>query len=139
MADLLSTEGLARASARRPWLTVGIWAVLFVLAGFLIVRFLGSALTTNADITTNPESRQARTLIEQRLRGPQRDNEIVIVQSQTATVDDPAFRSKVESLYRDITALGPDVDELLPERRPDARLGRQAHDDPALRDGGHGG
>jgi RND superfamily putative drug exporter len=109
MARAFSTEGLARISARRAWLTVAIWVALFVLAGFLIMRFLDSALTTTADVTTNPEAKQARALIEERLRGPQRDNEIVIVQSQTATVDDPAFRTLVESLYSDITALGPEV------------------------------
>ena len=105
----LTTESLARASARRPWLTIGVWAVLFVLSGFLIMNLLGDALTTDADITTNPESKQARTLIEERLHGPQRVREIVIVQSQDATVDDPAFRSFVEGLYREVTALGPDV------------------------------
>jgi RND superfamily putative drug exporter len=60
-------------------------------------------------LTTNPESKQAQTLIEERLRGPQRVNEIVIVESEQATVDDPEFQSVVEGLYADITALGPDV------------------------------
>jgi RND superfamily putative drug exporter len=105
----LSTERLARLSARRPWTVVLSWAALLVVAGLIIVAFLGSALTTDANVTTNPESKQAQTLIEQRLRGPQRDNEIVIVQSQTATVDDPAFRTVVDDLFTRITALGPDV------------------------------
>jgi RND superfamily putative drug exporter len=86
-----------------------VWVGLVVLAGFLIMNFLGSALTTDADITTNPESKQARTLIEERLHGPQRVNEIVIVQSNDTTVDDPAFQSFVEGLYDDIIALGPGV------------------------------
>jgi RND superfamily putative drug exporter len=105
----LSTEALARASARRPWLTIALWAVLFVGAGFLIMNLLGGALTTDASVTTNPESKQARKLIEDRLRGPQRVNEIVIVESKTATVDDPAFQRFVEGLYQDVTALGPKV------------------------------
>ena len=104
-----STEALARASARRPWLTIGAWFALLVVSGFLIMNLLGDALTTDADITTNPQSKQARKLIEDRLRGPQRVNEIVIVQSDSATVDDPAFRRVVEGLYQDITALGPGV------------------------------
>jgi RND superfamily putative drug exporter len=105
----LSTESLARSSARRPWVTIFLWIALFVTAGYLIMTFLNDALTTDADITTNPESRQARTLIEDRLRGPQRVNEIVIVQSEAATVDDPAFRSYVEDIYQEVSALGPDV------------------------------
>jgi RND superfamily putative drug exporter len=103
------TERLARWSARRPWPVIGLWAVLVVIAGLLIMNFLGDALTTDADITTNPESKQARALVEERLRGPQRVNEIVIVQSETATVDDEAFRSYVERLYADVSGLGPDV------------------------------
>ena len=109
MGRFLSTERLAVMSARRPWLIVGTWVVLFLVSGFLIMKLLGNALTTDADITTNPESKQARALIEERLHGPQRDNEIVVVESQEATVDDPAYKRLVEGLYQDITALGPEV------------------------------
>ena len=105
----LSTQRLARASAARPWTVIGIWVVLLVLAVGVISVLLSDALTTEADITTNPESKQAQHLIETRLRGPQRDDEVVIVQSQNATADDPQFRSVVESLNSQITALGPGV------------------------------
>ncbi|MEX2245665.1 MAG: MMPL family transporter [Dehalococcoidia bacterium] len=105
----LSTEQLARASARHPWRVIVAWVCLFILAVYLSATLLSDALTTDADITTNPESKQARTLIEKRLRGPQRVNEIVIVQSTAATVDDPAFRAFVEELYGDVTSLGHEV------------------------------
>ncbi|MGB2696022.1 MAG: MMPL family transporter [Dehalococcoidia bacterium] len=103
------TERLARMSARRPWIVVALWVALVLVAGFLIVSLLSDALTTEADLTTNPESKQAQTLIESRLRGPQRVNEIVIVQSENATVDDESFKTVVEDLYGDIKALGPEV------------------------------
>jgi RND superfamily putative drug exporter len=109
MMRSLSTEQLARMSARKPWLVIGSWVGLLVLAFFLIATLLGNALTTDADILTNPESKQAQSLIENRLRGPQRVNEIVIVQSQSATVDDPAFRAVVEDIYGKVTGLGPKV------------------------------
>lgn len=109
MESIGFTERLARMSAKRPWWVVLLWVGLFVFSGYLIVNLLGDALTTDADLTTNPESKQARALIEERLHGPQRSNEIVIVQSQTLTVDDPAFQQHVEQLYQNITALGPDV------------------------------
>lgn len=104
-----STGYLARLSARRPWSVILGWIGLFVLAGFLIATLLGDALTTDADLTTNPESKQARTLIENRLRGPQRGTEVVIVESQDATVDDPAFRAYVEDLRARIIGLGPSI------------------------------
>ncbi|MCH7618091.1 MAG: hypothetical protein J4O00_05715 [Chloroflexi bacterium] len=43
MAFSLSTESLAAASARRPWLVIGAWAALFVVAVFLIVTLLAGA------------------------------------------------------------------------------------------------
>ena len=43
------------------------------------------------------------------MRGPTQLTELVIVQSPSVTVDDPAFRAKVESFAAEITSLGPDV------------------------------
>ena len=48
---------------------------------------------------------------EERLRGPKPVSELVIVQSPSLTVDDPQFQAKVESVYAQITALGPDLVE----------------------------
>ena len=35
MKGLLSTGGLARASARHPWRTIGLWVVIVAVALFL--------------------------------------------------------------------------------------------------------
>ena len=105
----LSTQSLARASSRRPWRTVGIWFVLLVLAGFLSGRLMDDALTEEFAITNNPEAVQAADLIEERLRGPDRAVENVIVSSETFTVDDPTFRSYVERLQAELVGLGDDV------------------------------
>ena len=40
---------------------------------------------------------------------PQKANEVVIVRSQTATVNDPAFRAAVVALQARLTSLGPGV------------------------------
>ena len=50
--------------------------------------------------------------MEDRLRGPKPLSEFVIVQSPSLTVDDAAFRARVESLHAQITALGPDTVQL---------------------------
>ncbi len=107
--SFLSTESLARMSARHPWQVIVGWIGLFLLSIYLIATLLGDALTTDADLLTNPESKQARSLIEQQIRGPQRDTEIVIVESTSSTVDDAAFRAFVEELSGDLSALGPET------------------------------
>jgi RND superfamily putative drug exporter len=111
MALPISTEGLARASARHPWLVIGAWIGVFITSIALITTLLSDALTTEVAFTNNPESKQAENLLEERLRGPRQTNEVVIVQSEDLTVDDPQFRSFVESVYGDVTALGSEIVE----------------------------
>jgi putative drug exporter of the RND superfamily len=103
----LSTGALARRSARRPWLTIGAWVGALVVAGFLIVSFLGDALTTEADVTSTPESRAAELLVEERMP-PSADepDEVIAVRSGELSVDDPAFRSHVEALLARAATLG---------------------------------
>ncbi|MGQ0521096.1 MAG: MMPL family transporter [Actinomycetota bacterium] len=105
----LSPQSLARASSRRPWLTVAVWVLAVVGAGAASGSLLGDATTTGVAMTNNPEADRAEKLLEDRLTGPERDTEIVIVSSASATVDDPAFGAYVEGLLTDLDALGPDV------------------------------
>src|SRR5713101_1232162 len=102
----LSTEGLAGASARRPWLVIGVWAAVLILSLGVIATLLGSALTTEIRLTNNPESARADSLLE-KWQGVRHDNEVIIVQSQDLTVDAPAFQARVQDIYQRITALGP--------------------------------
>jgi uncharacterized protein YjdB len=70
---------------------------------------MGGALTTDFGLTNNPEAKRAETLLEDRLRGPKRVNETVIVSSTSATVEDPAYRAYVGDVRRRIQALGPEA------------------------------
>ncbi len=101
------TERLARLGARRPWLTIALWIVLLAIAAAVIGQLLGSATTTDLRLSGAYESQRADALLEERLRGPAKSAEIVIVQSPTLTVDDPAFRARVEEVHQRIVALGP--------------------------------
>ena len=101
------TESLARISARRPWVTIGVWIVLVVIALGLIQSLLPSATTTEFRLGSGYESERAAAILEDKLRGPKKLAEIVIVQSESLTVDDAAFRAKVEAVHEEITALGP--------------------------------
>jgi RND superfamily putative drug exporter len=105
----LSTESLARASARHPWTVIGAWVAILVASVAAIVSLLGDGLTSDVSLTNKPESERVETLLEERLRGPEPTNEIVIVRSTDTTVSDPGFQAFVQDIYGRISALGPDV------------------------------
>ncbi|MCY4367656.1 MAG: MMPL family transporter [Chloroflexi bacterium] len=100
------TELLARFSSRRPWIVIGVWVVLVVVALGLIQSLLPTATTTDFRLAGRYESERAAALLEERMRGPEKLAEIVIIQSPTLTVEDEAFRAKVETVHEDIVSLG---------------------------------
>lgn len=103
--------GLAAVSSRHPRRVIAAWLVVILAAGAAIGTRLDDALTTQTDFTNEPESIEAGRLLEKRLTGPARVTEIVIVRSPTLTVDDAAYRTVVEGLQQDVSALGPGVVE----------------------------
>ncbi|MGH2637486.1 MAG: MMPL family transporter [Actinomycetota bacterium] len=106
----LNPESLARASSHHPWRTIVIWVGILVGSFALISSGLfGDALTNGIAFTNEPESVQAQQLIEDRLRGEEPDTEFVLVTSETATVEDPAFSEYVAAVQAEVEALGADV------------------------------
>ena len=97
---MISTESIARVSARRPWITVAAWILAVIVAMGLIFTMLGDALTTDAGLTSEPESREANRLVGERFRssGPNFATEVVLVTSDSLTVDDAAFETFTRSL-----------------------------------------
>jgi RND superfamily putative drug exporter len=97
-ASLSSTARLARASAARPWRTIGIWILLLV--GAMALQTLTPLdSTTEISLLNNPESVQGWDLLEQHgIRKERSGTETVIVRSQTTTVDDPAFQQTVQHI-----------------------------------------
>ena len=102
------TEYLARISARKPLLTIALWVLVALVGGALSARFLDSGTTTELRLSSSAESEQAALRLEDRLRGPRPIIETVLVRSDSLTVDDDAFREKVESIFAEIIALGED-------------------------------
>src|SRR5918999_516458 len=100
-----STEALARASARRRWLTLGLWIVAVAVAGWLSSQFLSEALTTDANFTNDPEAKRAAELVEDRF-GEEGVAEVFIVGSDSETVDSPAFERTVRGLQATATDEG---------------------------------
>ncbi len=93
----LGTEAMARASARKPWKTLGIWVALLILAGLASSALLGDALTASIEFTDSPESVRAQQLVEE-IRGEAGDSEFVVVASESLTADDPAYMQYVTEI-----------------------------------------
>ena len=111
MASPLSTESLARSSAWRPWVVIGIWVMVLAVFIGLAGAFLEDALTTEFHLTNDADSVVGDRLVEERLSGPPKLSDIVIIRSDTLTVDDDAFRQKVESVFGTIVGFGDQVIE----------------------------
>lgn len=102
----LSTEALARACARRPGRTIAAWLVAVLLAAAAAVMLLGDALTSDDAYTGQPESKRADALLEATFPPDEREfdaDEVVVLQGRS--VDDPAFRARVNGLARDLRGL----------------------------------
>jgi putative drug exporter of the RND superfamily len=103
----LSTERIARSCARRPWLTLGSWIVVLVLAIATIVALM--ELTSEGQVTSNPESEQGYELIGRHFPpAPESEyvNELVLIRSASLNVDDAGFRDKVAAVLDDVRASG---------------------------------
>jgi RND superfamily putative drug exporter len=98
MKSIFSTSGLAGVSARHPWRAIGAWVAVLVLA-FGIMGALGMKTTTDFSFANNPESQAGLTVLDKAgLVKKDPTDETVIVRSDSATVDDPAFKAKVEQV-----------------------------------------
>ena len=103
------TQYLARISAQRPLVMIGLWVVLVVIALLIVSRLLASATTTELTLSGSFESAKATAALEELTGGPAPITEIVVIQSETLTVDDPAFAAKVNEIYGEIVGLGDEV------------------------------
>jgi len=72
----------------------------------LIATFLGEALTSTAEVTTQTDSKRADQLLAERTeRGPQ-PTDVMVVRSQTLTASDPAFQNQLQRLRQQALATG---------------------------------
>ena len=110
------------------WSIIAIWAVIGLIAGGFAVDaemapgpkpltdILDRGTTTEFRLRGSAESERADRLLEDRLRGPKPISEIVIVQSDSLTVDAPEFQAKVEAVYDDVLSLGGDIVKPTPQQ-----------------------
>jgi RND superfamily putative drug exporter len=99
------TERLARASGRRPWLVVGLWLIVIVVACALVATFL--AFEGETEITKQTESKQAERILSASF--PQRGraiSELVVVRAEDGQIEAAAARSRVAALSDELRAAG---------------------------------
>ena len=106
-----STEALARACARHPWRTVGVWLAAVVVSLGLVATLLGDVLTSEGEVTSATDSKRAEELRFERLEPTAADQErevteVVVVSLDEGTVDDPAVQERIEALAQEIRGLG---------------------------------
>lgn len=96
------TQRAAVACARHPWRTVAGWGVVLLVAIALNATFLGSALSPEGGVTTEPDSVKGLDLIDERF--PERDavSELVVVVADSGDARDPAVREVVADLREEI-------------------------------------
>ena len=59
----ISTESVARACARHPWRTVGLWLLAVVVSMGIVAVLLGDTLTTEGEVTSATDSKRAEELL----------------------------------------------------------------------------
>jgi putative drug exporter of the RND superfamily len=105
MSRFFSTSALARASAHRPWRTVSAWVIVLVLA-IVMMGSLGIKTTSTFDFVNQPESLTGlETLEDAGLIDAEPTEETVIVQSDSLTVDDPAFQARANEIISAVLGL----------------------------------
>ena len=105
------TEALARISSRRPWVTIGVWLLLVVIALGIAGQLLPTATTTELRIIPRFGEVGSVTVSELLEGSPIEPPpaEVVIVHSGTLTVDDDAFKAKVQEVTGKLRELEPEV------------------------------
>ena len=98
---------LTNWSARHPWRVLAVWGFAVVVGIALTAAFIGD-LTTESEVTNNPESEQAYELIGSRIPFDADDevSELIVVHTPSLTADKPAFRRKVIGLAESIRQEG---------------------------------
>jgi uncharacterized membrane protein YdfJ with MMPL/SSD domain len=100
------TQRLAVLCARHPWRTIAAWIGAIVVAVVLVGALLGDNLTSEGEVTNDPESLRAEDLVLERFPQQKGFDEIIVVRSETLRVGSPAFRAKVEELARALRQTG---------------------------------
>ena len=97
---------MARTAAAHPWRIVTAWGLVLVASVVVIGTLLASAFTSDAGITTNPDSTKAEKVIAEDFSQGDRIDEAVIIHSARLLADDPKFKAFVAEVRASIESTG---------------------------------
>jgi RND superfamily putative drug exporter len=100
------TQRLARIAALHPWRVVAAWGLILVASMLAIATLMGSAFTSDASLTTSPESTKAAKVIAENFSQGDRIDEAVIIHSRDLEADSPRFTAFVGDVRSDIEGTG---------------------------------
>jgi RND superfamily putative drug exporter len=96
------TQRMAVACARHPWRTLGVWGVVLLVAITMNAALLGSALSPEGGITSEPDSVKGLDLVDERFPDRDAPSELVVVVADSGDATDPAVREVVAGLREDV-------------------------------------
>jgi putative drug exporter of the RND superfamily len=100
------TQSLARVSAHHPWRVLTTWALILAASVVAIGTLIGSAFTSDATLTTSPDSTKAAQVLADNFPSGERTDEAVIIRSTKLTADDAEFKAFVADVRSSITNTG---------------------------------
>ncbi len=107
----LSPRGLARTTARHPWLTIASWvvvlAVITVLAGVV-----GKVTAGQPDFTNNPDSKIGQHLLDTHFGKDQRAAEMIVFDAPGLTVDSPQFKATVDKTVANLAPWKGEINQI---------------------------
>ncbi|MCW2767485.1 MAG: hypothetical protein JWO11_3444 [Nocardioides sp.] len=100
------TQRLAHRSALHPWRVVAAWGLILVGSVVAIGALLGSALSSEGNLTNRPESVRADDTLSASFPQSDRVDEAVVIRSSQLTATDPKFRAFVADVRTSLEETG---------------------------------
>jgi putative drug exporter of the RND superfamily len=108
-------QAAVRLGLRRPRTVLAVWLLLALLCVWLLVRFAGAAYSTDIERRDGSDSVRANALLQTHFpamrpgAGARQSTEVLVLHSDTLTVDDPAYAAAAMAVAERLQALGTGV------------------------------
>jgi uncharacterized membrane protein YdfJ with MMPL/SSD domain len=89
------TQYLARVSAIHPWRILAAWGLILAASVVAIGSLIGSAFTSDGNLTTSPDSVRAEKVIADNFSQGDRIDEAIVIHAATLTTGTPEFKAFV--------------------------------------------